>query len=84
MIGSPEDGTKRRFASYHFEAKQRFFMSAPETNVETQKKRHRGPLIGILAAVLLVAAVFVAFLAWTADDVDTTVQDGGASAVSGN
>ncbi len=59
-------------------------MSAPETNVETQKKRHRGPLIGILAAALLVAAVFVAFLAWTADDVDTTVQDGGASAVSGN
>ncbi len=59
-------------------------MSAPETNVETQKKRHRGPLVGILAAVLLVAAVFVAFLAWTADDVDNTVQDGGASAVSGN
>ncbi len=59
-------------------------MSAPETNVETQKKRHRGPLVGILAAVLLVAAVFVAFLAWTADDVDTTMQDGGASAVSDN
>ncbi len=59
-------------------------MSAPETNVETQKKRHRGPLIGILAAVLLVAAVFVAFLAWTADDVDTTTQDGGVSAVSDN
>ncbi len=32
-------------------------MSAPETNIEKQKKRHRGPLIG-----LAIAAVFVVLI----------------------
>ena len=44
-------------------------MSAPDTNVETQAKRHRGPLVGIIGVLAIVALLFVAFLAWTADPV---------------
>jgi len=35
-------------------------MTAPDTNVEKQAKRHRGPLIGMIVAlgVALAAAVF--------------------------
>lgn len=35
-------------------------MSAPDTNIDKQKKRHRGPLIGFAVAGLFVAAI----LAW--------------------
>ncbi len=33
-------------------------MSAPRTNVTTQGRRHRGPLIGMAAVVLLVMGMF--------------------------
>ncbi|MGR3486060.1 MAG: hypothetical protein ACU0BF_11995 [Paracoccaceae bacterium] len=56
-------------------------MSAPETNIEKQEKRHKGPLIGMGAMVawsvgLLI--LFVAFMAWSGDSPEgaETVIDG--------
>lgn len=34
-------------------------MSAPETNITTQKRRHRGPLVGIAVGLLFVAGLIV-------------------------
>jgi hypothetical protein len=34
-------------------------MSAPQTNIETQEKRHAGPLVGMVVAVLVVAAAAI-------------------------
>jgi hypothetical protein len=55
-------------------------MSAPKTNIEVQKKRHWGPLLGI-AVVLIFAAIitawFMGWLAVTGDeprDVDTQID----------
>jgi hypothetical protein len=42
-------------------------MSAPETNIETQKKKHKGPLVGIVGAVIFAAVLFVALLAYVSD-----------------
>lgn len=51
-------------------------MSAPKTNIETQKKRHRWPLLALLAVVLLVVVVlFLTMFAGSADD-DTTEEIG--------
>lgn len=41
-------------------------MSAPDTNVEKQARRHKGPLTGIPLAALLAAVAFVGYLAFTA------------------
>ena len=41
-------------------------MSAPDTNVHTQSRQHRAPLWGIFGGLAIVAALFVAFLAYTA------------------
>lgn len=43
-------------------------MSAPETNIDKQVRRHRGPLYGIVLAVALVAALFGVLLLWTSDE----------------
>ena len=37
-------------------------MSAPQTNIEKQQRRHRGPLIGMAVVVALVAIGFVWWL----------------------
>jgi hypothetical protein len=42
-------------------------MSAPQTNIETQKRRHWGPLFGIALAVL-VGAVMAVLLTFNAAD----------------
>ena len=34
-------------------------MSAPETNIETQKRRHRGPLIGMIVVVIFAVGLIV-------------------------
>lgn len=34
-------------------------MSAPETNVEKQTRRHKGPLVGIAVAIAVVIAALV-------------------------
>ncbi|MFP4274283.1 MAG: hypothetical protein ACLFRU_04590 [Paracoccaceae bacterium] len=39
-------------------------MSAPKTNITKQKRRHRGPLVGIAASVLLAFVLLVLLLGW--------------------
>ncbi len=41
-------------------------MSASNTNVDAQKRRHKGPLFGITIALVWVAVLFSGFLIWTA------------------
>ena len=41
-------------------------MSAPDTNLETQEKRHYGPLGGMPLAIILASVVFLAVMAWMA------------------
>jgi hypothetical protein len=48
-------------------------MSAPDTNLEKQEKRHAGPLIGIGAGVIFAAILLFAFLTMQVDP----VEDGG-------
>jgi hypothetical protein len=42
-------------------------MSAPDTNLDKQKKRHWGPLVGMGAGIALAAVLIVAFLVFMAD-----------------
>lgn len=44
-------------------------MSSPETNIEQQTRRHRGPLAGIAIALACVGVLFVGYLFWTADEI---------------
>ena len=41
-------------------------MSASETNVEKQVKRHKGPLTGFVAVIAWAAVLLAGFLLWTA------------------
>lgn len=41
-------------------------MSASNTNLEKQKKHHKGPLVGIASVVILAVTLFLGLLAWTA------------------
>ena len=43
-------------------------MSAPQTNIDRQKKRHRGPLLGIGAVVAFALALLLALSVWLTDD----------------
>ncbi len=48
-------------------------MSAPDTNIEKQARRHKGPLVGIIGAVIVAGLLFIAFLTWVADEPDEAV-----------
>jgi hypothetical protein len=48
-------------------------MSAPEVNIEKQKRRHRGPLIGMAVVVLFVVALI---LYWPSEETPTEVPQG--------
>ncbi|WP_226622456.1 hypothetical protein [Alloyangia pacifica] len=39
-------------------------MSAPDTNTKAQEKQHRGPLLGIWGAMVVVALLLVWWLAY--------------------
>lgn len=43
-------------------------MSAPETNVEKQTRRHKAPLVGIALAIAFVLGVVVALSMATSDE----------------
>lgn len=58
-------------------------MSAPDTNIKKQKRRHKGPLTGIPLAILLATIAFVGFLAWAAlTDSDTDGAQSGETVES--
>jgi hypothetical protein len=40
-------------------------MSAPQTNIDKQTKRHRGPLTGILVALGVASALLIGFVAYS-------------------
>lgn len=42
-------------------------MSAPDTNIKTQQKRHKPALLGILFAVALVLGLLFAFVTFVVD-----------------
>jgi heme A synthase len=53
-------------------------MSAPQTNMGRQEKRHRGPLLGIAAALILALALVLGLGGWTApEDTATTTRQNG-------
>lgn len=52
-------------------------MSSPETNVDKQVKRHKGPLIGIIA-VIVFAGLMAFFWAGGEDLTEDDPQDGAA------
>jgi len=39
-------------------------MSAPKTNIETEKRRHRGPLVVMFLSVAAVLALLVLLVGW--------------------
>ena len=39
-------------------------MSAPDTNIDKQKKRHKGPLGGIALALIFAGILFVGYVAF--------------------
>lgn len=45
-------------------------MSAPQTNIEKQQRRHRGPLVGMVVAVIAVGIGFVWWLGYEAAESD--------------
>jgi len=57
-------------------------MSASNTNIEKQAKRHRGPLIGIAFALAWAAVLFVGFMIWTAYQADNPTAQSPAAYVS--
>lgn len=51
-------------------------MSAPETNISKQKKRHRPALIAIAVAVVFGIGIFVANVFSSVEPEDGMVEDG--------
>lgn len=42
-------------------------MSAPDTELEKQKSRHRGPLLGLAVCIVAAALMFLGYLTITAE-----------------
>ncbi|MBY6046849.1 hypothetical protein KUV47_08440 [Vannielia litorea] len=62
-------------------------MSAPETNIDKQTKRHSAPLMGIALAVGAGILAIAAWLTWSADEGNTprdATPEGGVIAPEGN
>ncbi len=58
-------------------------MSAPDTNLEKQKRRHWGPLLGIALAIVLAGGLAFVFLAGGGDDVTGVPVDAGGALTEG-
>jgi len=62
-------------------------MSAPDTNIETQERRHAGPLTGMALAVTFAGVLLVGLIFWTvykggAPEGSETQVDGRTGAVT--
>lgn len=53
-------------------------MSAPDTNLEKQRKRHRGPIVGITAGLVFVAILALAAFVWPGIPLDRQAAPDGA------
>lgn len=61
-------------------------MSAPDTNIEKQKKRHRPPLIGIASAVIFGVGMLIIlgfFVLGNADDETAIIEPVGTVGTTG-
>ncbi len=56
-------------------------MSAPKTNIETQKSRHHGPLIGMFIVVVGIVGLFIYWLLDKAATADAPLTEGEQSQV---
>lgn len=56
-------------------------MSAPDTNVETEERRHKHALGGIRMSLVAVILLFVGFIAWTFSQSDG--PEGAATQIDG-
>ncbi len=45
-------------------------MSAPDTNIEKQTKRHKAPLVGMGSVVVFAGILFIGLLYWTFSQAD--------------
>ncbi|WP_308914919.1 hypothetical protein [Jannaschia sp. LMIT008] len=54
-------------------------MSAPNTNLEKQEKRHAGPLIGITACIVFAAIIITAYFGFIAAPAEDGAVDAGAA-----
>ncbi len=43
-------------------------MSAPQTNIEKQKRKHKGPLIGMAIGVVFAVGMLALLIGYTADE----------------
>jgi hypothetical protein len=59
-------------------------MSAPSTNIEKQKRRHKPALIGIFAMLAVGAVMFLAIFFSAVDDSDAPAADATPAASQGN
>ena len=57
-------------------------MSASNTNVKKQQRRHRGPLFGITFALIWAAVLFAGLLIWTSYQTGSPAAESPAQAVS--
>lgn len=57
-------------------------MSAPDTNLDRQAKRHKGPLWGILTAVAVAGLLLLGYLLWIAEEGDAPYEDQGTAPAS--
>jgi NADH:ubiquinone oxidoreductase subunit 6 (subunit J) len=59
-------------------------MSAPQTNLEKQERRHWGPLTGMAIGLAFVAALFIGYLVWTTANGDVPREATPEGGVIGN
>lgn len=50
-------------------------MSAPDTNIDKQVRRHRGPLFGIAIATAFAGILFALLTGWTAYNGESPADD---------
>jgi hypothetical protein len=67
-------------------------MSAPDTDLERQRKRHRGPIVGMMLGLVFVAFVAIVAVVWPGipleqqaapDGAPTEITDDGGAASGG-
>ena len=51
-------------------------MSAPNTNIERQKRRHMGPLLGMVGAVAFALVLFFGYTTFIVDNGQTPGETG--------
>lgn len=57
-------------------------MSASNTNLDKQVRRHRGPLFGIAMVLIFAAVLFAGFMVWTAYASDNPTAQSPAALIS--